>query len=41
MTGNGDIKAQQQTYGKVMGVMKWGAVASFGLAAFVVWLIAG
>ncbi len=41
MTGNGDIKAQQQTYGKVMGVMKWGAVASFGIAAFVVWLIAG
>lgn len=41
MTGNGDIKAQQQTYSKVMGLMKWGGVASFGLAVFVVWLIAG
>ncbi len=41
MTGNGDIEAQQATYSKVMGVMKWGAIASFALAAFVVWLIAG
>ncbi len=41
MTGNGNIDAQRQTYGKVMGLMKWGALASFALAAFVVWLIAG
>lgn len=41
MTGNGNIDTHRQTYGKVMGVMKWGAVASFALAGFVVWLIAG
>lgn len=41
MTGNGNIDAHRQTYSKVMGVMKWGAVASAALAAFVVWLIAG
>jgi hypothetical protein len=41
MTGNGDIKTDEVTYSKVMGVLKWGAVASFGLAAFAVWLIAG
>lgn len=41
MTGNGDIKAHQETYGKVMGMLKWGAVASFLLAGLVVWLIAG
>ena len=41
MTGNGNIETQQATYGKVMAWLKWGALTSFALAAFVVWLIAG
>ncbi len=41
MDGNGEIKGQHATYAKVMGLMKWGAVASFLLAFFVLWLIAG
>lgn len=41
MTGNGDIEAQRTTYLKLLGLMKYGAVACFLIAAFVVWLIAG
>lgn len=41
MAGNGDFSAHQQTYNSVMGLLKWGGVASFALAAIVVWLIAG
>lgn len=41
MAGNGDIQSHQATYSSVIGLMKWGAVASFATTAFVVWLIAG
>lgn len=41
MTGNGDIEAQRATYEKLIGLMKWGAVACFLIAFFVLWLIAG
>lgn len=41
MTGNGDIETQRVTYQRLLGLMKYGAVASFAIAAFVVWLIAG
>lgn len=41
MAGNGDIKAQRATYESLIGLMKWGGIASFAIAAFVVWLIAG
>ena len=41
MTETGDIDAQRQTYAKVIGLMKWGALGSAALAAIVVWLIAG
>lgn len=41
MAGNGDLKAHEATYHGVIGLIKWGAVASFAIAAFVVWLIAG
>ncbi len=35
-----DMKAHEATYGKVMGMLKWGTVACALLAAFVIWLIA-
>lgn len=41
MTGNGDIETQRVTYQRLLGLMKYGAIASFAIAAFVVWLIAG
>lgn len=40
MAGNGDLKAHEQTYEGVMGMLKWGTVACFALAALVVLLIA-
>ncbi len=41
MTGSGDIDKQQATYHRVLGLMKYGAVACFVIAFGVVWLIAG
>lgn len=39
MADNGDIKAHVSTYDRVIGMLKWGTVACFLLAALVVWLI--
>ncbi|ONF95184.1 aa3-type cytochrome c oxidase subunit IV [Sphingomonas jeddahensis] len=39
-TNPGDYKTHESTYGKVMGMMKWGTVVCVALAALVVWLIA-
>ena len=41
MTGNGDIETQRATYHRLLGLMKYGAVACFLIAFGVVWLIAG
>ena len=41
MTGNGDIDTHRATYEGLIGPMKWGAAASFLIAFFVLWLIAG
>ena len=35
-----DMPAHVSTYANVMGLLKWGAIASFALVALVVWLIA-
>lgn len=35
-----DMPAHVRTYGKVMTMLKWGAVGCFLVGAFVVWLIA-
>lgn len=35
-----DMPAHVDTYGRVMGLMKWGTVVCIMIAAFVVWLIA-
>lgn len=35
-----DMPAHVETYGNVMALLKWGTVACFIVAAFVVWLIA-
>jgi hypothetical protein len=40
MAGNGDMKAHEQTYTSIMGLLKWGAVASFIVGAIVVMIIA-
>ena len=40
MAGDMDIRAHAQTYGKVIGLLKWGAVGCAAIAALVVWLIA-
>ncbi len=34
-----DMQAHRKTYGKVIGVLKWGAVACFIIAMAVIWLI--
>jgi hypothetical protein len=39
MAGNGDMKAHETTYGRVMGMMKWGTIACVLVAALVIWLI--
>ena len=39
MAGNGDLKAHEQTYAQMIGMLKWGGVACFVIAAIVVWLI--
>ena len=40
MAGDMDIRAHSSTYGRVIGMLKWGAVACALIAALVVWLIA-
>ena len=35
-----DMPAHVETYGNVTTMLKWGTVACFIVAAFVVWLIA-
>jgi len=39
MAGDGDIKVHEATYHKVIGMLKWGAVACFVIAFTVIWLI--
>jgi hypothetical protein len=34
------MEAHVATYGGMIGMLKWGAVAVFVIAAFVIWLIA-
>lgn len=40
MADPADIKAHESTYAGMIGLLKWGAVACFLLAFFVIWLIA-
>jgi len=40
MANQTDMKAHSATYEGVIGLMKWGALASAIVAAIVVWLIA-
>ena len=40
MAGNGDIKAHIGTYDRMIGMMKYGALAVAIIAALVIWLIA-
>ena len=40
MAGDMDIRAHSSTYGRVIGMLKWGAVACALIAVLVVWLIA-
>ena len=35
-----EMKARVSTYDRMIGMLKWGAVACFILAFFVIWLIA-
>jgi len=39
MAGGGEIKVHEATYHKVIGMLKWGAVGCFVIAALVIWLI--
>jgi len=39
--GGGNIEKHRETYHRVLGLMKYGAVACFVIAFGVVWLIAG
>lgn len=41
MTGNGDIDAHRATYAGLIAMLKWGAVTSFLIAFFVLWLLRG
>ena len=40
MAGNGDMKAHEVTYHKVIGLLKWGALGCFLVAFGVILLIA-
>lgn len=40
MASNGNMKSANQTYHSFIGLMKWGTIASVGVAALVVLLIA-
>jgi Bacterial aa3 type cytochrome c oxidase subunit IV len=40
MAGNGDMKAHNETYVGVMGMLKWGTVGCFLIGMLVVVLIA-
>ena len=40
MADRADLKAHEQTYVGMLGWLKWGALACFLLAFFVIWLIA-
>lgn len=35
-----DMKAHEATYGRMIGMMKWGSVAVAIITAIVIWLIA-
>ena len=39
MANDADMKAHESTYGGMIGLLKWGAVACFLLAFLVIWLI--
>ena len=39
MAGDTNLQAHERTYAKVIGMLKYGAVACAVLAAFVIWLI--
>jgi hypothetical protein len=39
MAGNGDMKAHEQTYHGVIGLLKYGALACIAIAFGVIWLI--
>jgi hypothetical protein len=41
MATDGDLQVHRATYEKVIGVLKYGAVACFVIAFVVVWLISG
>jgi len=40
MTEHGDMVAHEQTYAKVIGLFKWGALSVAVVVAVVIWLIA-
>ena len=40
MAGNSDLTSHVNTYGRMIGMLKWGGLAVFIIAALVVWLIA-
>ena len=40
MAGNTNLKPHVQTYDRMIGLLKWGAVASALVVALVIWLIA-
>ena len=37
----GDMQVHRATYDRVIGLLKWGAVACFIIAFAVIWLISG
>ncbi len=39
MAHDGEMKAHEATYGSMIGMLKWGAVACFLIAFLVIWLI--
>jgi len=40
MAGDTDLKSHVQTYDRMIGLLKWGAVACAAVAGLVIWLIA-
>lgn len=40
MAEHADLKAHVSTYDRIIAMLKWGSVACFIIAFFVIWLIA-
>ena len=41
MADNSDMKAHEASYSRMIGMLKWGTIATVIITAFVIWAISG